>query len=489
PLLAKALSEKQPNSLKEVAALYADVLGRLREAMGLKPYVNRRGAGGRGLRFDIEATRVALADPAVESLRQQVFGEKSAVLPDIEKIRRSLGNQFTNPEAAIRAKIVTLQMAHPGSPARAMVLEDAPKARDSKVFIRGEPGNRGPIAPRQFLEVIAGENRKPFTEGSGRLELAQAIASRDNPLTARVMVNRVWQWHFGQAIVRTVSDFGVRSEPPTHPELLDYLASYFMDNGWSLKRLHRLIMLSGVYQQDSRLNQAAMQKDPTNQWIWRFNLQRLDFEQMRDSLLASAGKLDLAMGGPSVALADAQPTGGRYGYSGMAAAKPNPYRRTVYGMIDRSALPEVFNTFDFANPDMSTGERILTTVPQQALFLMNSRFIVQQVRNLLGRPEFENSATTEDKVRFLYRTLYQRPPDAEELKMAVAFVDSQPGEHSGPGPARARETAASSKEREGDSKRKQTGPGSRSEERVTELNTWERYAQVVMLANEMVFVN
>src|SRR5204863_7903228 len=125
-------------------------------------------------------------------------------------------------------------------------------------------GNDGPAVPRQFLKVLAGENRNPFTGGSGRLDLAKSIASRDNPLTARVMANRVWQWHFGQAIVRTVSDFGTRSEPPTHPELLDYLAATFMEKGWSIKQLHRTIMLSSTYQQDSRPTKTGMQADPTN---------------------------------------------------------------------------------------------------------------------------------------------------------------------------------------------------------------------------------
>src|SRR5204863_9707323 len=131
-------------------------------------------------------------------------------------------------------------------------------------------GNDGPAVPRQFLKVLAGENRNPFTGGSGRLDLAKSIASRDNPLTARVIVNRVWQWHFGQAIVRTVSDFGTRSEPPTHPELLDYLATWFMDDGWSLKKLHKLMLTSATYRQQSSPTEAGMAIDATNQWLWRF---------------------------------------------------------------------------------------------------------------------------------------------------------------------------------------------------------------------------
>src|SRR5258707_8967777 len=153
-----------------------------------------------------------------------------------------------------------------------MALEDKATPRDMPVFVRGEPTNRGPIAPRKFLSVLSYGKDEPFKDGSGRLELARRIASRDNPLTARVLVNRVWQWHFGQAIVRTVSDFGTRSEPPTHPEMLDWMATWFMDNGWSLKKLHKLILLSATYQQSSAANERGMGEDPTNQWLWRGNI-------------------------------------------------------------------------------------------------------------------------------------------------------------------------------------------------------------------------
>ena len=177
-------------------------------------------------------------------------------------------------------------------PPRAMALQDNSTPTNPHVFLRGNPGNRGPEVPRQFLAILAGENRKPFQKGSGRLELAQAIASPENPLTARVFVNRVWLQHFGSAIVRTPSDFGLRSESPSHPELLDYLASRFMESGWSIKSLHRLIMLSSVYQQASDDNPQFAQIDPNNQLLWRMNRRRLEFEAMRDTLLAVSGQID-----------------------------------------------------------------------------------------------------------------------------------------------------------------------------------------------------
>src|SRR3954464_7011205 len=165
-------------------------------------------------------------------------------------------------------------MVHPGTPARAPALADLPTPTDSPIFLRGEAENPGAVVPRRFLEVLSGPNRPVFHNGSGRLELAQAIASKSNPLTARVIVNRVWQHHFGEGFVPTPDDFGTQSEPPSHPELLDYLASRFMEEGWSLKKLHKLIMLSSVYQESSADNEKYAQIDPHNRLLWRANIRR-----------------------------------------------------------------------------------------------------------------------------------------------------------------------------------------------------------------------
>src|SRR5207248_794046 len=171
-------------------------------------------------------------------------------------------------------KVEQLRVTHPGSPPRAMVLVDVPQPIQPHVLVRGNPRNQGEAVPRQFLAVLAGPERKPFTQGSGRLDLAHAIADRDNPLTARVMVNRIWLHHFGAGLVRTPSDFGLRGQAPTHPELLDYLAATFMDNGWSVKKMHRLIMLSSVYQQSSADDAACQEKDPENRLLARMDRQR-----------------------------------------------------------------------------------------------------------------------------------------------------------------------------------------------------------------------
>jgi mono/diheme cytochrome c family protein len=470
PLIAQAFAGKSPKSIKEVAALYDGVFSRLKKELDLGSYVGLRASRNRP--YDAKKVEKELTDINLESLRQYCFGEDSRLMPSTQQMARTLGVQFRNAENAIRNQVVQLQASHPGSPARAMALQDAPRPRDSKIFIRGEARNLGPVAPRSFLTVLSDGEPKPFQDGSGRIEMAKEIASRDNPLTARVYVNRVWQWHFGQAIVRTPSDYGMRSDAPTHPELLDWLAAWFMDNGWSSKKLHRLICLSGAYQQDSRATVKGMEVDPTNQYLWRYNIQRLDFESIRDSFLAISTKLDTTMYGPSVQITDRGNNRGnnRYG-ADTSSARNNPYRRTVYAMIDRAALPEMFSTFDFANPDMSTGERLMTTVPQQALFMMNGPFVIEQVKAILDRPDVQAKTRAEDKVRYLFDLLYQREPTAKELQLAKSYLVQELAEETpaAPEPTTVKVRANNSTPRE--------------------LNAWERYTQVLLLANEMIFVN
>jgi hypothetical protein len=246
--------------------------------------------------------------------------------------------------------------------------------------------------------------------------LAEAIVNPTNPLTARVFVNRVWLHHFGAALVRTPSDFGLRSDPPTHPELLDYLAARFVQDGWSIKNLHRLIMLSSVYQQSSDNNARSSKIDADNRLLWRMNRQRLDFEAMRDTLLAVAGRLDLTPGGHSVDI----------------TTEPFSPRRTVYAYIDRQNLPGLFRTFDFASPDATSPQRFFTTVPQQALFLMNSPFVVQQAQRVVDPHQFSSAGSQPERVRRLYKQLFQREPTREELRLADQFLASQQEEQKKP---------------------------------------------------------
>ncbi len=309
----------------------------------------------------------------------------------------------------LQQKVDAVYANHPGAPPRAMAMEDADAAVAPHIFKRGNPANVGDEVPRQFLAILSPDSRQPFKNGSGRLELAQAIANRDNPLTARVMVNRMWQQHFAFGLVRTPSDFGTRGERPTHPELLDYLAVKFMDDGWSLKKLHKFIMMSATYQQSSHDVEAAHAKDPENRLLWRMNPRRLDFEPLRDSLLVASGSLDLTMGGRSIDI----------------LAHPFIPRRSLYAFIDRQNLPGTFRTFDFASPDATSGQRFTTSVPQQALFMMNSPFVMEQAKKLAKRSALATKGDVAARVTELYQLTYGREPTKDELALGVNYVQSE----------------------------------------------------------------
>jgi hypothetical protein len=404
-----------------------------------------------------------LPDPAWESLRQALFGDKGSLRVSPDAMREFLDQEQAGQLDQLSGVIVHLESTHPGAPARAMVINDAPKPVDPRVFTRGNPGRPGPAVPRRFLRLLAEPNRPPFKKGSGRLELAQAITDPKNPLTARVLVNRVWLWHFGKGLVDTPSDFGLRSDAPTHPELLDYLAGDFIASGWSLKSLHRRIMLSSTYRQRSEIRADGMRLDPENRLVWRFNRQRLDFESMRDSLLAVSGVLDSTIGGPPASITE----------------PPLSKRRTVYGYVDRQNLDGLYRTFDFAVPDATSARRFVTTVPQQALFLMNSPFLHEQTRRLASSTAFaaENSPATPstgsaadpaEGVRQLYRRVLGRSPEPDELGLAVEFVRRQTT--TGPTPLTAWSSAPPI----------QPSPL---------LTAWEQLSQVLLLTNEFMFVD
>jgi mono/diheme cytochrome c family protein len=387
PLVAQAFKE-MPTSMRDAAEIYGKLLATYDKAEPLK-------------------------NPQEEALRQILHGADSPIsfpFSDYESVRLSTDKQ--NEDGKRRGlESLVLKQAYRGAPPRAQCVEDVSELKPGYVFVRGKPENKGEAVPPQFLQILAGDNRQPFTNGSGRLELAQAIAHKDNPLTARVLVNRVWQHHFGQALVRTPSDFGTRGDAPTHPELLDYLAKTFIENGWSMKKLHRTLMLARAYQQSSSLNpQSAIRNpqsiDPENKWLWRMQRRRLDIEELRDSLLAASGKLDRTM----------------FGLPVSAQAWPFTYRRTIYSFIDRALVPNDFRVFDFASPDAHSPQRYLTTVPQQALLMMNSPFVIEQAKALLQRADIAAEKSPRQRITKLYRLLYGRAPSAEELALGLQYT-------------------------------------------------------------------
>ena len=348
------------------------------------------------------------------------------------------------------------------------------QGRDLPIYLQGNPTKQGDVVPRAMPVVFTQGQRSPLpTNGSGRAELANSIASNDNPLTARVIVNRVWRSHFGFGLVRTPSNFGQLGDRPTHPKLLDDLAVRFMDSGWSLKTLHREILLSATYQQRSDFRSDASAVDPENRLLWRMNRRRLEVEPWRDAMLAVTGELDRTVGGPPVNL-----------------AAGNNLRRTLYSFISRHQLNDLLRLFDFPDPNITSDRRSVTTVPLQQLFVLNSDFMTQRAKSLVARLDKDSSRATsvdresnptvtenasnenrnsgkpepdaidtDAKIRRLFGWLFGRQPSDAELRFGKEFLSS-----------------SSSSSSSADS----SGNG---------LSVWEQYALALLGTNEFSFVD
>lgn len=326
-----------------------------------------------------------------------------------------------------------------------------------RVFVRGNPENLGEPAPPGFLQVLSkrdgSSEGKPFT----RLELANALVNPQNPLTARVFVNRIWHYHFGRGIVPTLSNFGKLGSPPTHPELLDTLAVQFMEAGWSVKWLHREIMLSATYLLSSTQDADNLATDPGNIYLWRMTPRRLDVEAWRDALLSIAGALDLQVGGPSID----QATPGLKevpGFdfftrmNGMEADNPAGRRRTLYTIVSRYAPNATLTLFDFPEPNVTSDQRNVTTVPQQQLFVLNSPFMMEMSREFAKRLE---KAAPQDSERLQrgWQLAYGRIPSAEEISLALDFLHSP-----------------------------------EESEAAGQLSRWEQIAHALLASNELMFL-
>ncbi|MBI5770536.1 MAG: PSD1 domain-containing protein [Verrucomicrobia bacterium] len=409
-------------------------------------------------------------------------GAAKAVTGKIDPMKRQ---QLQRQERELYRDIATLESTHPGSPARANALVDLPvrQLRDYPVLLRGEISNKGEIVPRRFLEILSPDpkRRTTWNQGSGRWQLALAIADKNNPLTARVMVNRMWQQHWGSGFIDTPDDFGNMSSKPTHPELLDFLAATFVENGWSLKALHRQIVLSAAYQQSSLNNPAYAEKDPNNKLLWRYNLRRMDFEELHDSLLAITGELDRTYGGRPIAISS----------DGFAK------RRAVYTMIDRTNPPELLTQFDFPNPDVASGRRYETIVPQQALFLMNSPMVIETARKLVDRPAFAEIKSDPERVTLLYLAIFQRWPTQREVELGLKYVKANPTGTSvkltadlAPAQQNAREARIAAKKaiagKQGARFNTQVGG---VYDNLTPLDTWTKLAHALFQSNEAMFYN
>ena len=293
---------------------------------------------------------------------------------------------------------------------------------DSPIHVRGNHENRGELVPRQYLQVIAGTDQDPYRHGSGRLGVASWIASKKNPLTARVMANRVWHHHFGRGIVPSTDDFGRMGEPPSHPDLLDHLATRFMASGWSVKDLHRSIMLSSTYRMSSAESEAASKRDPANRLLSHFPVRRLEAEAIRDSVLAVAGSLDTTVGGPSVPPHISEYQDGR----GKPASGPldGLGRRSLYTQIRRNFLPPLFLAFDYPLPISTEGRRGVSAVASQALLMLNNEFVSGQAAKWAARVKRSREGSR-NRIQDMYMQAYGRLPVETEISEIERFLAGQ----------------------------------------------------------------
>ncbi|HET6425449.1 MAG TPA: PSD1 and planctomycete cytochrome C domain-containing protein [Planctomycetaceae bacterium] len=382
-----------------------------------------------------------LEGPRAELLKGLLTDRNAPFAVPKDQIEKLLSDDRKAVLTAIQKDIEQLKQAVGPKYPFAHSLSDG-QPTNAKVNVRGNHKDLGDEVPRRFLTIL---DTTPFKDGSGRRELARAIASPANPLTARVIVNRVWQQHFGRGIVGTASNFGLLGERPTHPELLDHLAAKFIEAGWSLKWLHREILLSATYRQSSEvaLSQGETDSDaidPDNRLLWRQNRRRMDIETWRDAALQVSGQIDLTVGGPSQNLNDA-----------------NHRRRTLYSAISRHDLNATLRLFDFPDPNLTSERRSNTTVPMQQLFLLNSGFIVKQAQTVTQRVMAEKMTDDEQRIERVYQWLFQRSPTDGERQLGRKFLNA----------ALPSEVSATE----------------------VKLTAWEQYAQALLGTNEFAFID
>jgi len=423
PIIAAALRDLKPKSLHDVAAAYQKAYNENKAA--ILAHLAVLAKPGDGWKKTSPAIAEMTGYPWAIPSYDEVFDNEDMIsLFSTRKfcadwqnrpIYGGIGNRA--PVAYFRhTRINELRLSHPGAPGEAMVVQDSEAPKDSYVFKRGDKNNKGDIAPRQFLDILSKGERRPYVDGSGRYEFAQSIATKDNPMTARVAVNRTWMKHFIEGFVLTADDLGNMSEKPSHPELLDYLATDFMENGWTMKRLHRMIVMSNVYRLDSdpTANPLVVKKGPIdplkvdagNRLLWRGNLRRLDFESIRDSMILLTGKLNPLVGGQPANITD----------------EPFSYRRSLYGYVDRSRLSDTLSQFDYGDPDQANSKRNSTIVPQQALYFMNNALCVEVARAVSARKDVVNAMSEDQRIVAMFRCMFQRRPSTNEIRVSQEFL-------------------------------------------------------------------
>ena len=420
---AKLFEGFHPKSTEELAARYQE-LSREASRQWQALEASRPSADQSKLDDDMEdltpktAPQQVLSDAGLDAVRELLY-EKAGPFRAPDDSKQYFQAAAQEQLASIEKSRKELEESKPDFP-RAMGVTEGPKPSDVPIHLRGSHWTLGPTAPRGFLSAITVEKPPAIPEGqSGRLQFAQWLTQPDHPLTSRVMANRIWRWHFGRGIVPSVDNFGRLGERPTNQPLLDWLAVRFTEQQWSIKEMHRLIMLSNTYQMSTTYDAHAAEADPENTLLWRANRQRLEAEPMRDAIMAVSGDLDLAEGGSLLSYKDRQYVSDTEKRGSMDYDRN---RRAVYIPVVRSSMYEVFQAFDMPDPASSTGDRNATVVAPQALFMMNGTVVLRHTHTmaeqLLKRTDLDDSG----RIRDAYERALARPPSAKEIDSALSFI-------------------------------------------------------------------
>ena len=399
-----------------------------------------------------EETERKLDDPALEALRQVLYEEWGPFRPP-EDFKPDYPGEVLETLAQREHELKTLEDTKPELP-RAMGVKEGMEVGDLPLHVRGSHWNLGEPVPRGFLSFgLKEKQRLPNSSRSGRLQLAQWLTQKDHPLTSRVMSNRIWRWHFGRGIVASTDNFGKLGDRPSHPQLLDWLSLRFVESGWSVKQMHRLIMLTNTYQMSSKYSSVAAEQDPENRLLWRIKRRRLEAEAIRDAIMMVSGGLTFEMGGSILGIK-------KEGYVERGKIDYDRNRRAVYLPVIRSSMYDFFRAFDFADPSMLNGNRESSVMAPQALFMMNGSVMLHHSRRwaseLLERQDLDDAG----RIRRAYEQAFARLPNLSETEQALSFIQQIEG--------------ALSENEKGPEKRR--------------LRAWQSFCQSLMASNEFVYV-
>lgn len=424
--LKKRLREAEPNSLREVADVYQNLSREFQQASG---------------QID-------------EELKAEWYQPNSPLSGPTEINDAMLPAEHRPRLQELQAAAEQLKSSRPGYDVAMGVTEGQPE--NLRIHLRGSHIALGEVAPRRFPRIITGVEQPAIGElESGRLQLAKWLTSPDHPLVGRVIVNRVWHWHFGRGLTPTVDNFGLLGQPPTHPELLDWLTRRFLDSGGSLKQLHRQLMLSATYRMSTQYDEAAHEADPENETLWRFRRRRLTGEELRDSLIAIGAGLDETMGGSLLKVKN------RAYVTGSGSNLTDEYdnrRRSVYLPVVRSSVYDVLQTFDFPDPAVAAGSRQSSTVAPQALMMMNSDLVDQQTLAMAKR--LLNLSSDQERIESVFATVVNREPDFSEIEAGQDYVKQA----------------------------LQAADLPQSPPEAAVLRAWQSYCRVLLSSNEFVYV-